>query len=386
MPCCGTVTDVDTMQVAQGSFTLRRPHQSARSPLRAWDAADEYALGHIHELGVSGSNWLVVNDGFGALATALADRDPVSWGDSVVAHEAASSNRAANAQGAPPLRALRSTDAPSAPIDVAIIKIPKTLALLEDQLHRLRPALAADATVIGAGMVKAIHTSTLELFERVLGPSPTTLAKKKARLVLVEVDHTLRPPPAPVPVEYRGPTGTAVVNHANVFSQRRLDIGTRFLLDNLPDAVGAASIGDLGCGNGIVGTTLAVHNPEAHVTFTDVSYQAIASAQATFTNACGADRDARFLATDCLEGVEAGSLDLIVNNPPFHDGSSIGDDIAWRMFVQAKAALRPGGVLRVVGNRHLGYHTKLQKLFGNHTVVASNPKFVIIDATAPGGS
>ena len=79
--------------------------------------------------------------------------------------------------------------------------------------------------------------------------------------------------------------------------------------------------------------------------------------------------------------MEPGSADLILCNPPFHQQQIVGDAVSWRMFQQACKVLRPGGSLWVVGNRHLGYHTKLRRLFGNGEVIASNPKFVILRAT-----
>ncbi len=43
--------------------------------------------------------------------------------------------------------------------------------------------------VVGAGMVKHIHTITLEIFEKVIGPTVTSLAKKKARFCRPSVKH-----------------------------------------------------------------------------------------------------------------------------------------------------------------------------------------------------
>jgi 16S rRNA (guanine1207-N2)-methyltransferase len=71
-------------------------------------------------------------------------------------------------------------------------------------------------------------------------------------------------------------------------------------------------------------------------------------------------------------------VDLVLNNPPFHSHQATTDATAWRMFTGSRAALRRGGELWVVGNRHLGYHVKLKRLFGNCDVVASNPKFVVL--------
>jgi len=42
--------------------------------------------------------------------------------------------------------------------------------------------------------------------------------------------------------------------------------------------------------------------------------------------------------------------------------------------------LRRGGELRVVGNRHLGHHARLRKIFGNCETIAANRKFVLLSA------
>ena len=76
----------------------------------------------------------------------------------------------------------------------------------------------------------------------------------------------------------------------------------------------------------------------------------------------------------------AGSVDLVLNNPPFHSHQATTDATAQRMFADARRALRPGGELWVVGNRHLGYHVTLRRLFGNSRLVASDPKFVVLKA------
>ena len=84
--------------------------------------------------------------------------------------------------------------------------------------------------------------------------------------------------------------------------------------------------------------------------------------------------------TDCLHGVEENSVDLILNNPPFHQQQVVGDETAWQMFQQARKVLKKSGQLWVVGNRHLGYHTKIKRTFGNCELIAGNQKFVLLRA------
>jgi 16S rRNA (guanine1207-N2)-methyltransferase len=79
--------------------------------------------------------------------------------------------------------------------------------------------------------------------------------------------------------------------------------------------------------------------------------------------------------------VESGSADLILCNPPFHQQNTIGDQIAVGLFKQSLRILRKGGELWVIGNRHLGYHNYLNRLFGAHTVIAVNQKFIILKAS-----
>ena len=73
-------------------------------------------------------------------------------------------------------------------------------------------------------------------------------------------------------------------------------------------------------------------------------------------------------------------MDRVLCNPPFHQQQVVSDHIARQMFRDARRVLREGGELWVVGNRHLGYHKTLKRLFGNATLVASNRKFVILRA------
>ncbi|MEU3354476.1 methyltransferase [Streptomyces sp. NPDC037389] len=372
---------------SRGEYELTRFPEDPRDTLRAWDSADEYLLEHLAEAGTDLSGTVVVvGDRWGALVTALAGHRPTQISDSHLGQEATRANLARGGVPAGDIRLLSTRDTPPGRIDVLLVRVPKSLALLEDQLHRLAPALHENTVVIGAGRVTEIHTSTLRLFETILGPTRTSLAVKKSRLIFCTPDPGIARPANPWPHRYALPddigpaSGATVTNHAGIFCPDRLDIGTRFLLAHLPDRRGPERVVDLGCGNGVVGTAAALANPEAELLFTDESHQAVASAEATFRENTGPDAVATFRVGDGLEGVPAGSVDLVLNNPPFHSHQATTDTTARRMFAGARAALRPGGELWVIGNRHLGYHVRLRRLFGNCEVVASDPKFVILRA------
>ncbi|MFI5740647.1 methyltransferase [Streptomyces anulatus] len=381
---------MNRLTTSQGAFELARFPEHPRDPFRAWDAADEYLLRQLTDpetgpVDLAGTV-AVVGDRWGALATALAAHRPVQISDSYLARRATLANLARNGLDQDAVRLLSSRDTPPDRIDVLIVRVPKSLAFLEDQLHRIAPAVHAGTVVIGTGMVKEIHTSTLKLFERIIGPTRTSLAVRKARLIFCTPDPALPRTPSPWPYRYELPAdvgpvaGLTTVNHAGIFCAERLDIGTRFFLKHLPSRGGAVRVVDLGCGNGVLGLSAAVANPEAHLTFVDESYGAVASAEETFRAGAPAGAKADFLVGDGLDGLDPGSVDLVLNNPPFHSHMATTDATARTMFTGARTALRQGGELWVVGNRHLSYHTHLRRIFGNCTTVAGDPKFVVLRA------
>ncbi|KND46533.1 MULTISPECIES: methyltransferase [Streptomyces] len=384
----------DRMTAPWGEYTLTRFPEDPREPLRAWDASDAYLLRHLAESGTPlDGAVVVVGDRWGALTTALGRYGPTQITDSYLSREATRANLERAGVGADAVRLLTTRDTPADRVDVLLVRVPKSLALLEDQLHRLAPAVHEGTVVIGTGMVKEIHTSTLRLFERILGPTRTSLARQKARLIFCTPERGVLAARGgdPWPYTYRLPddvgvlAGRTVVNHAGVFCADRLDIGTRFFLRHLPKGPGGGRVVDLGCGNGVVGTAVALADPGAEVVFVDESYQAVASAEATYrANRPGADDAAEFRVGDGLEEFPPGSVDLVLNNPPFHSHQATTDATARRMFAGARRALRPGGELWVVGNRHLRYHVTLRRIFGNSEVVAGDAKFVVLKAVRRG--
>lgn len=374
---------METLKAPQGEVKLARYPYNKKTLLRAWSAADEYLLNYLYdEEQVTESNILIINDSFGALTIALAKYNNITvWTDSWLSQEGLKQNLTNNELPADNIKIMNSVDAPEGKYDLVLLKIPKSLALLEDQLARLKPYVTATTKIIATGMAKSIHTSTLKLFEKYIGETKTSLAKKKARLIFSQVDCSLSIK-SPYPKSYvLEKTDFQLTNHANVFSRESLDIGTRFFLQHLPQSERYKRIIDLACGNGVVGLIAAEKNPSAEILFLDESYMAVESARENVKNNLSSIKNAHFNVGDCLTGIEDDSVDLILNNPPFHQDNAVGDEVAWRMFNQSKDVLKKNGELWVIGNRHLAYHIKLKKIFTNCEVVATNKKFVILKTT-----
>ena len=359
---------------------IRQPEQQ-NEPLQAFDAADEYLLAFLAEQQPdAATRVLVLNDGFGALAASLAGKVQVtSSGDSFLAFQALEKNLVRNGLPFDVVPTVPASEPVAGPFDRVLIKIPKTLALLEEQLIRLQSQLAPGAQVIAAAMIKHLPRAAGELLERYIGPVQASLAVKKARL-LIATPQAKPPATSPYPTRYGlDEPNIELLNHANVFCREGLDIGTRAFLPHLPKNLGSARVADLGCGNGVLAIASALANPDARYTLVDESYMAVQSAAENWRAALG-EREVIVRAGDGLAGQEAQSLDVVLCNPPFHQQQVVGDFLAWRMFQQAREALVVGGALYIVGNRHLGYHSKLARLFRGVEQVAATPKFVILKA------
>lgn len=357
-------------------LTLQRfPPQREESPLQAWEAADEFLLQQL--AGPADGPTLIFNDSFGALACALQGDAPYSISDSRISQLATQQNLRQNGLDVAAVTLLDSlSELPAAPARV-LIKIPKTIALLEQQLRALRSVVTPQTQIIAAAKAKDIHSSTLQLFERILGATTTSLAWKKARLVFCQWQQ---PVLAESEVIQRWPldSGEVIANHANVFSRGGLDLGARLFLQHLPSQL-EGEIVDLGCGNGVIGLEALRLNPQAQLHFVDESYMALASSRLNVeVNRPDDSERCLYSVNHALSGFPSDQLSAVLCNPPFHQQGAVTDHIAWQMFRDARRCLQRGGELRIVGNRHLDYHHKLKKMFGNCTLVGSNSKFVVL--------
>lgn len=111
--------------------------------MQAFDAADEYLLNHVAEHGLTlQTRVLVLNDNFGARA-GHQPRPPcnshqqhrfVSWG-------AGAGNQVRNGHSFDAVPVIPASEPLTGTFDWVLIRVPKTLALLEEQLIRLQGKL-----------------------------------------------------------------------------------------------------------------------------------------------------------------------------------------------------------------------------------------------------
>lgn len=371
-----------------GSFKLRRWPSTTDRSLRAWDAADELLIKHVHETidfaSESSKRLLICNDAHGALSCALHSLEPTSWSDSFLAQTALQRNWKANNLSTSPI-GLESTSSPAAPLDIVLIKVPKTLALLDDQLEQIRPLLHPNSVVVAACMVKYLSNSAFSLFEKHIGAVQTSLAVKKARLLFSTVDRSVPRPSSTYPDRYTdADLDLSLLNYANVFCRDRVDLGSRLFIENMHLLPQSLEVLDLACGNGILGLCVQRSQPQAKLTFVDESYHAVASARENYAgmfNSETVEHSAKFLVGNGLEDIDSSSLDLIVCNPPFHTQHALTADTTLAFIKAASRCLRHDGQLWIVANKNLPYQDTFKRYFKHLDIKAQNRRFGVYCAS-----
>ena len=260
-----------------------------------------------------------------------------------------------------------------------LLRLPRSLDALAEIATLLAEHARADVVVYAGGMLKHMTTAMNGVLAEVFGSVEASLARQKARVLTAREPH-----PAAATVLDRWPerrldadTGLWVCAHGAAFAGTAVDIGTRFLLSVLGEAVPDARRAiDLGCGTGMLASALAVARPEVRVIASDQSAAAVASAAATAVANAVADR-VTVVRDDGLSSQPDASADLVLLNPPFHIGGAVHTGIAHRLFADAGRVLVPGGELWTVWNSHLGYRQALDGAVGPTRQIARNAKFTV---------
>lgn len=190
-----------------------------------------------------------------------------------------------------------------------------------------------------------------------------------------------RPDPLQAPVDTRIsfalcglPQGRYVVEtRAGVFSRDGLDPGTELLIACM--AVRPTDrVLDWGCGWGALGMVAARLASRGRATLVDSSIRAIACAENNLTR--NRIRNAVARVQDACVYAKNEKYDLIVSNPPLHDGNAA----AHPLIEGAYRALRPGGRLMLVVMRVEPYLKHIRKVFGQGEIAVQKDGYAVLIA------
>ena len=157
-----------------------------------------------------------------------------------------------------------------------------------------------------------------------------------------------------------------------VFSWDRLDAGTNALLQVLPPFAGVGA--DFGAGIGLLALNVLASPKVTKLTLVELDRRAVDVARRNVT-----DPRAELVWGDVRQGGPK-DLDFIVSNPPFHEGGGEDKALGQAFIRAASEALRKGGSLWIVANRHLPYEAILGESFAKVRLVGEGGGYKVFEA------
>lgn len=173
--------------------------------------------------------------------------------------------------------------------------------------------------------------------------------------------------------------GQQFYSKPGIYGWQKIDRGSELLIDAIRDdfkdqaMTATPSILDLGCGYGYLSVMIA-QLTGAKVVATDNNIAAISACEMNFSSH---GISGEVIADDC--GKSIGELfDLVVCNPPFHQGFETSHALTETFLREAVRHLKPGGIAYFVVNRFINIETGARRAFGKVEEIRSAQGFKVL--------
>lgn len=253
-------------------------------------------------------------------------------------------------------------------------------ALFAQALHRVEEGGVVLAAVPNAEGAKSAESDLAQL----AGPL-NQLSKHKCRVFWTRasdahVDRALLD--AWTALDTPRSNDAGFISRPGLFAWDRVDTASALLAAHLPTDL-SGRVADIGAGYGYLSTQLIALCPAVvSIDLFEAEARALEPARQNLERAQrDSGRDVSFHVHwhDVTRGLP-GRYDVVVSNPPFHQGRADLPDLG-RAFIDAAAhALLPHGRLWLVANRHLPYEATLASRFNEVRTVVTQDGFKVIEA------
>jgi 16S rRNA (guanine1207-N2)-methyltransferase len=281
---------------------------------------------------------------------------------------------------------------PPASFDLVLSHLPRERAVQEELIRGAAWVLKPGGRFYFVAHRQAGIKGAIACAREVFGHCGVVRQKKGYHVALA-----LRPPdarPAPPAERYQVMTAaveldgvpTTLIGKPGVFAWDRLDDGTAALIKAMEIAP-SDQVLDLGCGTGLAGLAAARRAKAGRVVLVDADLRAVESARRTLT--ANNITNGAVLLSDCASaliqntsGDESHQFDVVITNPPFHQGVGVDYEVARQFILDAARVLRQEGRLFLVANRFIRYGELIRQTFGNVEVVYSDSRYQVFTARA----
>jgi len=163
-----------------------------------------------------------------------------------------------------------------------------------------------------------------------------------------------------------------------VFGWNKIDRGSALLIEYLPTllaqlASSPTTVVDLGCGYGYISAMAHALAP-VHYLATDNNVAAVAACRENFKRL---DIAGQVSLDNCGQSLAA-KADLVLCNPPFHQGFELENSLTLQFLRSAKGLLKNNGTALFVVNSFIGLEKSSKGLFADCQVVVNNGSFKLL--------
>lgn len=163
-----------------------------------------------------------------------------------------------------------------------------------------------------------------------------------------------------------------------VFGWQKIDKGSAFLIEQLPQILAGfgkpvGSILDLGCGYGYL-SLMANGLVDARIDAVDNNIAAVAACRENFRHF---GINGQVVCDDCGNSLQPG-FELVICNPPFHQGFDIDSDLTAKFLSSSRRLLQAGGSSLFVVNAFIPLERKAADFYDKVVTVANNKSFKVL--------
>ena len=164
-----------------------------------------------------------------------------------------------------------------------------------------------------------------------------------------------------------------------LFAWDRIDTGSELLADSIPEYIKGEGA-DFGAGQGFLTREILTHCPGVtHMTLLEAEHRALACIEGTLSELDNWSVEW----SDVTKDAGTKRFDFVVMNPPFHTGRADEASLGQEFIRAAARALKSGGTLWMVANRHLPYENVLKACFKGHDLIEEEGTYKILRAERP---